>query len=82
MREITEGIEDNEEILNILDAVRTELETAQTNIYAAEYEYLKVVIGGSPLISFANGNQHLRIAKNHMIMAQRELREAYSSLVG
>ena len=82
MREVAEVLEDNEEVLNMLDDVKTEMEAARSNIDDAESEYLNVVIGESPLLSFANGNQHLRIAKNHMIEAQRELREAYRLLVG
>jgi hypothetical protein len=82
MREVVEGMEDNEDILDALDEVKSELETARSNIDDAESEYLNVVIGGSPLLSFSNGNQHLRIAKNHMIEAQRGLREAYRILVG
>jgi hypothetical protein len=82
MRTVAEGLTDNEDALEMLDAVKADLEAARSNIDDAESEYMKVVLPGSPLLSFSNGNQHLRIAKNHMIEAQRGLREAYRLLVG
>lgn len=82
MREVANNVEDNDSVMEKLDMARDELEQARENIDSAESEYLKVVVPGSPLLSFSSGNQHLRIARNHMIEAQRVLREAYRLLVG
>ena len=81
MREVALSMENNEDILEKLDSAEAEINDARSNIDEAESEYLKVIIPGTPLLSFSNGNQHLRIARNHMIEAHRSLREAYNMLV-
>jgi hypothetical protein len=81
MRKVAEGMEDGGDVLEKLNAVKVDLDNARSNIDDAESEYLNVIMPGSPLVRFSNGNQHLRIARNHMIEAQRSLREAYQLLV-
>jgi hypothetical protein len=58
-----------------------ELENAFTNIDEAESEYLQVLIPGTPILKFANGNQYLRIAKNNLLSAHSHLKQAYRLLV-
>ncbi|MBN2335285.1 hypothetical protein JXL21_06960 [Candidatus Bathyarchaeota archaeon] len=82
LREATEGLTDNQKIIEALDAALNELETARMNIDSAEVEYLQVVNPGTPLIKFSNGNNYLRIAKNNLISAHGYLNEAYRLLVG
>ena len=81
LRDAAEGLSDNEEIVEALDAALEELETARRNIDSAEAEYLEVVLPGTPLIKFSNGNNYLRIAKNNLISAHGYLNEAYRLLV-
>lgn len=81
LREAAESIKDNEEILENLDMALEELENANINIDEAESEYLQVVIPGTPILKFANGNQYLRIAKNNLLAAHSHLKQAYLLLV-
>jgi hypothetical protein len=81
MREAAGSVPDTEDVVTKLDTVVAELEEARTSINAAEQEYWDIATGDSPLLSFKNGNHQLRIARNHMINAQRSLREAYQLLV-
>lgn len=81
LRAAAEPLSDNEEIIAKLDLARTELETARTNINNAEAEYEQVVLPGTPLIKFANGNNYLRIARNNLINAHSYLRQAYLLMV-
>ena len=81
MREAAESLPDTGDVIAKLDNVVTELDEARASIDAAEEEYRDMAAGGSPLLSFSNGNNQLRIARNHMINAQKALREAYQLLV-
>jgi hypothetical protein len=81
LRTAAESIQDNEEVINKLDEVKSVLEEAKHNIEDAENEYLQVVLPGSPLACFSNGNQYLRIARNKMIEAHSSLRDAYRLLM-
>ena len=82
LRTAAESVSSNEEILEKLDEAREEASSARVNIENAFDEYEQVVIPGSPLLKFSNGNQYLRLARNELIMAQRALKEAYRLLVG
>lgn len=82
LREAAQSVQDNEDILVKLDEVIDDLDSARMNIENAMEAYEQVVIPGSPLLKFANGNQYLRIARNDLIAAQNSLKEAYRLLVG
>jgi hypothetical protein len=81
LREAAEEISDNEDIMDKLDSALGDLENARENIDNAEEEYTQVVIPGTPILKFANGNQYLRIAKNDLISAQDNLKQAYRLMV-
>jgi membrane-associated HD superfamily phosphohydrolase len=81
LRTAADTLGDSDEIIEKLDMASDELAEARENIEDAESEYNQVVIPGTPLMSFANGNQHLRIAKNHLISAHGYLRQAYRLMV-
>jgi hypothetical protein len=80
LREASENL-GNDELTAKLDKAAEELASARTNIDQAETEYNEVVIPGNPILKFMNGNQHLRIAKNHMLTAHSNLKQAYRLLV-
>lgn len=82
LRDAAEGLAENEDILELLDQARDELEDARSNIENAEEEYLDVVFPGRPLVSFSNGNQYLRLAKNNLLTAHSYLNEAYRAMAG
>jgi hypothetical protein len=82
LREAAEQINNSDEIIEKLDQAHDELISAYDNIEDAETEYIQVTIPGNPLLSFANGNQHLRIAKNNLVAAHMNLKHAYRLLVG
>ena len=82
LREAAEGMENNQEILEKLDEAVEDLEAARASIDSAESEYLEVLIPGSPIMRFVNGNQYLRVAKNQMLSAHSSLKRAYRLLVG
>lgn len=81
LREAADGISNNEEIMEKLNSALNDLEKARENIDNAEEEYNQIVIPGSPILKFANGNQYLRIAKNDLISAQASLKQAYRLMV-
>lgn len=82
LREAADSIDDNEEIMEKLDMAHSDLETARENIVNAEEEYRQVVMPGTPILRFANGNQYLRLTKNDLISAQSNLKQAYRLMVG
>ena len=80
LREAAEGISENEEILSILDSANSELDMARENIDSAESEYVQVILPGTPLIKFSNGNNYLRLAKNNLLSAYSHLNQAYRTM--
>jgi hypothetical protein len=77
LREAAQDIADNDEILDKLDLALSDLESARENIGNAEEEYAR-----APVLKFANGNQYLRIAKNDLIRAQTNLKQAFRLIAG
>jgi exonuclease VII small subunit len=80
LREAAESIDNNDAIIEKLDLALSELESARSSIDYAENEYQQVIIPGTPILKFANGNQYLRTAKNHLISAQGNLKQAFRLL--
>lgn len=64
-----------------LDLAAAEIESARENIDRAETEYRQVVVGATPLISFANGNNYLQIAQGELIAAVGYENQAYALLM-
>ena len=56
LREAAVTMSGNEAIIEALDLARIEIETARSNIEFAEDSYEQVVLPGTPLIKFSNGN--------------------------
>ncbi|WP_340818853.1 hypothetical protein [Methanolobus sp. WCC4] len=81
LREVAEDMDDNEGIIEKLDMAKAEIESARENIDNAEDEYEQVVLPGTPLVKFSNGNNYLRIAKGNLISAHGHLNQAYTMIV-
>lgn len=81
LRESAESMEDNEAVIEKLDMASDELENARENIDDAEETYGQVVIPGTPLIKFAEGNNYLRNARGNLILAHSYLEQAYRLMV-
>jgi hypothetical protein len=77
LRDAVEGMDNNELILGKLDMAKTELETARRNIENAEDTYKQVVLPGTPLLKFAEGNNYLRAARANLLAAHKYLNQAY-----
>jgi hypothetical protein len=82
LREAAQSVAENEDIMEKLDKALSDLESARENIDNAEEEYQQVIIPGTPILKFANGNQFLRIAKNDLISAQANLKQAFRLIAG
>ena len=82
LRGAAQSITENEGIIEKLDEALNDLESARENIDNAEEEYQQVIIPGTPILKFSNGNQFLRIAKNDLISAQANLKQAFRLLAG
>ncbi|WP_406660695.1 hypothetical protein V7O66_12765 [Methanolobus sp. ZRKC3] len=80
LREAAEDMDDNEAIIEKLDMAKVELQSARDNIDRAEAEYEQVVVPGTPLIKFSNGNNYLRIAKGNLISSHGHLNQAYNMI--
>jgi hypothetical protein len=67
---------DDEDALEYLDEAKEDLEEAKRNIDKAEESYEEVVLPGTPLIKFAEGNNYLRTAKTNLLSAHSNLNKA------
>jgi hypothetical protein len=81
LRDAATAMPDNGAILAALDLADAELAAARENIADAKEEYLSVKAGGTPLISFSNGNNYLKIARGNMLSAQGYLSGAYGLIL-
>lgn len=81
LREVAEGMEDNEEVIAKLDTVKSELATARTNIDNAERAYDQIVYPGTPGVKFHEANGYLRSARANLITSAKNLRESYHMIV-
>lgn len=72
---------DNEDVLELLDQAASELETARENVEDANGAYGEVVLPGTPLLKFSEGNTYLRAAKLNLVAAQGYLAQAYAELM-
>ena len=76
-----EKIEDNLAITEKLDVAKEYLNEARSNIDKAETSYEKVMLPGTPLINFAQGNDYMRVAKTNLLGAHRNMNNAYSLML-
>ncbi|MBW3016968.1 hypothetical protein KY316_01230 [Candidatus Woesearchaeota archaeon] len=64
-----------------LDNAKEDLDDARSNIDKAEAAYNDVVLPGTPLMKFQEGNAYMRAAKEELRSAQRNIRQAYRRIV-
>ncbi len=81
LRTTAEELDNNSDIIAKLDIAKSELDTARSKIDVAEDAYKKVVLPGTPLIKFAEGNGYLRQARTNLLNAQAQLAHAYSLII-
>lgn len=81
LRSAAEGMPENAAIVEKLDLARDDIDDAYENIENARDEYEQVVLPGSPLIRFSNGNNYLRIARGDLLSAQGSMNQAYALMV-
>jgi hypothetical protein len=72
--------DNNADLLAKLDVAKSEVDTAKSKIQLAKTAYEKVVIPGTPLIKFAEGNKYLRQAQINLVNAQAQLEFVFSLL--
>lgn len=77
IRDAAEMIDNNEEMLERLDEAKDEIGSARTNLDLSKAAYDEVVIGGTPLIKFHEGNQKLREARTNMLTCGNRIREVF-----
>lgn len=77
LREGAEDLDNNDEIIKKLDAARDDIDEAKRNVDKAESSYEQVVLPGTPLIKFSEGNNYLRVARTNLISAHGNLNQAY-----
>lgn len=76
------NMDGNDEIIEKLDLAKADLNEARSNVNKAEDSYNQVVLPGTPLIKFKQGNNYLRVAKTNLISAQSNLNQAYTLMLG
>jgi hypothetical protein len=81
LRTTANGLVDNAAILAKLDIAKSEIDLARTQINAAETAYKAVVIPGTPLVKFAEGNSYLRQAKVNLQAATEQLQGVFNLIV-
>ncbi len=77
LRDAAETISGNDEIMAALDGAKADLGEARSNVEKAEASYREVVIGGTPLIKFSEGNNYIRAARSNLLSAQAGLSTAF-----
>jgi hypothetical protein len=77
LRDVAVGMDDNGVILGKLDAAKDALSSARRNIASAEAAYKQVVLPGTPLLRFSEGNNYLRVARSELLIAHKNLNEAF-----
>ncbi|PIN74378.1 hypothetical protein COV20_00445 [Candidatus Woesearchaeota archaeon CG10_big_fil_rev_8_21_14_0_10_45_16] len=72
---------DREDVLTVLDTAHESLDEARNNVDKAEKSYDQVVLPGTPMIKFGEGNNYLRVAKTNLLSAQANLQKAYLMII-
>ncbi len=81
LRQEAEKMENNGEVLAKLDAAKSSLAEARSNVGKAEASYNQVVLPGTPLIKFAEGNGYMRVARTNLLSALASLQQAYDLMM-
>lgn len=81
LRTTANGMVNNTEIIAKLDIAKSEIDLARTQINAAETAYKLVVLPGTPLVKFAEGNSYLRQARVNLFAAAEQLQGAFNLIV-
>jgi hypothetical protein len=81
LRAEAEEMENNVDIMDKLDMARDDLDEAQSNVDKAESSYDQVVLPGTPLIKFAEGNNYMRTARTNLLSALSNLNQAYNMML-
>lgn len=76
IRNAAEDLDDNDEIIEKLDIAQEKISEAKEHIGHADGLYEDVRTGKTPLITFHEGNQHLRYARASMLEAHIKLNQA------
>jgi hypothetical protein len=82
MRTAAETMPNKDLIIQKLDAAKAELSEARTNVANANNKYNEVVLPGTPLIKFSEGNNYIRTARANLLSAQANLNAAYLLMLG
>ncbi|MCP3682397.1 MAG: hypothetical protein GY861_06865 [bacterium] len=78
LRAVAEGMDNNEATIAKLDTAKEDLEKARGNVANAEDSYDMVVVGGTPLIKFGEGNSYMRTARANLLSAHANLNQAFA----
>jgi hypothetical protein len=81
LRQTADKMGNNTEIISKLDMAKSEINLAKNKVDLADAAYKKVVIPGTPLIKFAEGNNYLTQAKTNLLNAQAQLAAAYNLII-
>ncbi len=81
LRTTANGMVDNADILAKLDIAKSEIDLSRTQINAASTAYKSVVLPGTPLVKFAEGNSYLRQARVNLFAAAEQLQGAFNLIV-
>lgn len=82
MRTAAETMSNKDAILQKLNAAKAELSEARTNVVNANNKYNEVVLPGTPLIKFSEGNNYMRTARANLLSVQANLNTAYLLMLG
>lgn len=81
LRAEAENMENNADIMDKLDLARNDLDETRSNVDKAESSYDQVVLPGTPLIKFAEGNNYMRTARTNLLSALSNLNQAYNMML-
>ena len=81
LRAEAEKIDNNQAIIEKLDKAKSDITEAKSNVDKAEASYGQVVLPGTPLIKFAEGNNYMRTARTNLMSALSNLNSAYTLMI-
>ncbi len=81
LRDAAQNINDNSAIIKYLDDAKSQIESARTALTNAQNYYEQIRVGGTPLIKFSEANQQLNKAREEMLKAGNNLRQAFKLMI-
>lgn len=81
LRQAANQLDDKTAVIEKLDIAKSEIATAESKVKVAETAYKQVVLPGTPMIKFAEGNNYLRQAKTNLVNAHLQLVHAYNLIL-